>query len=61
MGYFARGEMVKPFEDAAFRLSPGQITLVQSQYGYHVLQLEEIKKAGQDTLEEAKPKIIDGY
>ena len=59
LGYFARGEMVKPFEDAAFRLSPGQITLVQSQYGYHVLQLEEIKKAGQDTLEEAKPKIIE--
>jgi peptidyl-prolyl cis-trans isomerase D len=58
LGYFARGEMVKPFADAAFRLSPGQITLVQSQYGYHVLQLEEIKKAGQDTLEEAKPKII---
>ena len=58
LGYFARGEMVKPFEDAAFKLNPGQVTLVQSQYGYHVVQLEEVKKAGQDTLEEAKPKII---
>jgi peptidyl-prolyl cis-trans isomerase D len=58
LGYFARGEMVKPFEDAAFKLTPGQVTLVQSQYGYHVLQLEEIKKASQDTLEEAKPKIV---
>jgi peptidyl-prolyl cis-trans isomerase D len=59
MGYFARGEMVKPFEEAAFKLRPGQVTLVQSQYGYHVLQLEEIKKASQDTLEQAKPKIIE--
>ncbi|MBV8054811.1 MAG: peptidylprolyl isomerase, partial [Deltaproteobacteria bacterium] len=58
LGYFARGEMVKPFEDAAFKLAPGQLTIVQSQYGYHVVQLEEIKKASQDTLEEAKPKII---
>jgi peptidyl-prolyl cis-trans isomerase D len=58
LGYFAKGEMVKPFEDAAFKLTPGQLTLVQSQYGYHVLQLEEIKKASQDTLEQAKPKII---
>jgi peptidyl-prolyl cis-trans isomerase D len=58
LGYFARGEMVKPFEDAAFNLSPGQLTLVQSQYGYHVLQLEEIKKASQDTLEQAKPKVV---
>lgn len=58
LGYFAKGEMVKPFEDAAFRLTPGQLTLVQSQYGYHVLQLEEIKKASQDTLEQAKAKII---
>jgi peptidyl-prolyl cis-trans isomerase D len=58
LGYFARGEMVKPFEEAAFKLNPGQVTLVQSQYGYHVLQLEEIQKARQDTLEQAKPKIL---
>jgi peptidyl-prolyl cis-trans isomerase D len=58
LGYFAKGEMVKSFEDAAFKLTSGQLTVVQSQYGYHVLQLEEIKKASQDTLEQAKPKII---
>jgi peptidyl-prolyl cis-trans isomerase D len=58
LGYFARGEMVKPFEEAAFKLTPGQVTLVQTQYGYHVLQLEEIKKASQDSVEQAKPKII---
>lgn len=58
LGYFSRGEMVKPFEDAAFKLTPGQLTLVKSQYGYHVLQLEEIKKASQETLEQAKPKVV---
>ena len=35
------------------------MTLVQSQYGYHILQLEEIKKASQDTLEEARPKVVE--
>jgi peptidyl-prolyl cis-trans isomerase D len=50
--------MVKPFEEAAFKLTPGQVTLVQTQYGYHVVQLEEIKKASQDSLEQAKPKIV---
>jgi peptidyl-prolyl cis-trans isomerase D len=58
LGTFGRGEMVKPFEEAAFKLSPGQMTVVQSQYGYHVLQVEEIKRARQDTLDEAKPKIV---
>ncbi|MBV8773894.1 MAG: peptidylprolyl isomerase [Deltaproteobacteria bacterium] len=58
LGYISRGEMVKPFEDAAFKLTPGQLTLVKSRYGYHVLQLEEIKKASQETLERAKPKVI---
>jgi peptidyl-prolyl cis-trans isomerase D len=58
LGYFSRGEMVKPFEDAAFKLSPGQLTVVRSPYGFHVLQLEEIKKASQESLEQARPKIV---
>ncbi len=43
--YFARGDMVKPFEEACFdRLSPGQVSeLVETTYGYHIIQLEEKK------------------
>ncbi len=59
LGLFGRGQMIKPFEDAAFAMKPGQITMVETRFGYHVLKLDEIKPAHTDTIEEAKPKIID--
>ncbi|UOM33215.1 peptidylprolyl isomerase [Acuticoccus sp. I52.16.1] len=43
LGNFTRGRMVKPFEDAAFALDVGEITEepVQSQFGWHVIKLDE--------------------
>jgi len=39
LGYFARGRMVRPFEEAAFRLQIGQVSgPVKSEYGYHVIK-----------------------
>ncbi len=39
LGYFARGKMVKPFEEAAFRLQVGQVSEpVKSEYGYHIIK-----------------------
>jgi len=45
LGCFQRGRMVKPFEDAAYSMSPGQISdLVPTQYGFHVIRLDAIYK-----------------
>lgn len=58
LGYFGQSEMVKPFADAAFKMKPGELAVVQTQFGYHVLQVEDHKLAHVDTLAEARPQII---
>lgn len=47
---FGRGEMVKPFEDAAFKLRKGELapTLVETEFGFHIMQLEDIQKGSKD-------------
>jgi peptidyl-prolyl cis-trans isomerase C len=58
LGFFPRGEMVKPFEDAAFSGKPGTLSpIIESQYGYHIIQTLEVKPAGKASLEEAKASI----
>lgn len=59
LGYFSQAEMVKPFAEAAFRMRPGEMTIAQTQFGFHVIQVEDHKLAHVDTLEEARPKIIE--
>lgn len=52
---------VKPFSDAMVALKKGEITEtpVKTQYGYHVLKLEDTRPAKIPTLEEVKPKIAE--
>jgi peptidyl-prolyl cis-trans isomerase D len=59
LGTFSRGQMVKPFEDAVFKMKPGDITLVETSFGFHVVKLDALSPAHVDTLNEAKPKIIE--
>jgi len=59
MGVIARARLPKPFADALFSTRPGTVSpVLESQSGYHIVKALEIKPAGQATLEEAKPAIL---
>ena len=58
LDFFARGAMVKPFEDAAFALKKGEISdLVESDFGYHIIKLADIKAPKQKSFDELKAGI----
>ena len=58
LDFFARGSMVKPFEDAAFAMKKGDISdVVESDFGYHIIKLTDIKAGKQRSFEEMKPEL----
>ena len=58
LGFFSKGMMVKPFEDAAFGLEAGQISApVQSDFGWHIIKLEERRQSAPPPLEEVGPQL----
>jgi peptidyl-prolyl cis-trans isomerase C len=59
LDYFGRGQMVKSFEDAAFALEKGAVTEkpVQSQFGWHVIKVEDKRQSKPPSFEDAREQI----
>jgi peptidyl-prolyl cis-trans isomerase C len=60
LGFFGEGRMVKPFEDAVKALGkPGDISdVVESQFGFHIIRLEERQAKTTRSFEEVKPQLM---
>ncbi|MEA3305560.1 MAG: peptidyl-prolyl cis-trans isomerase, partial [Candidatus Omnitrophota bacterium] len=58
LGYFEKGKMVPEFEEAAFVLNVGEISgIVKTQFGFHIIKLEDKKEAWAESFDEVKEKI----
>jgi len=58
LGYFSRGSMVKPFEDAVFKMKTGDISPpVETQYGFHVIQLTGIKPGETRSFDDVRSQL----
>jgi peptidyl-prolyl cis-trans isomerase C len=59
LGYFTKDEMVPEFADAAFKLKPGEFTEtpVKSQFGWHVIKVEDRRMAKPPTFEQMKQRL----
>jgi len=61
LGFFGKGAMVKPFEDAALKLKKGEVCpdLVKTQFGYHIIKVEDVKEEKEKSFDEVKSEIIN--
>ncbi len=58
LGYFRRGRMPKPFEDAAFALEPGKVSgIIETKFGYHLIKTIDKKPATTILYKDIKDKL----
>jgi peptidyl-prolyl cis-trans isomerase C len=59
LGWFSPQTMVKPFADAVMALEKGKYTLVpvESEFGFHVIQLDDVRSAEAPAFDEVKPQV----
>jgi peptidyl-prolyl cis-trans isomerase C len=58
LGYFSRGKMVKPFEEAAFQIPPGKVSdVIETEYGYHLIKVIDVTPETVITYEQIKGRL----
>lgn len=58
LGFFGRSAMVKPFEDAAYAMKPGEISnVVETDFGYHIIRLAGTRGGEAEPFDAVKPRI----
>ncbi|MEA1934901.1 MAG: SurA N-terminal domain-containing protein [Thermodesulfobacteriota bacterium] len=58
LGFFSRGRMVKPFENAVFSLQEGELSkVVSTEFGFHIIKLEKIRPASVTPIEKVRDEI----
>lgn len=60
LGFFQKGKMVPEFEKASFALKPGEVSgVVETQFGYHIIKVEEKKDSAVEPYDKVKDKVRD--
>jgi peptidyl-prolyl cis-trans isomerase C len=58
LGYFTRGQMVKPFEEAAFAMKPGEVSgMVETRFGYHLIKVTDKSPEGTMSYDDVKERL----